>query len=174
MVWLVQSNVVINGSLSLDGRSHDRNYPSYTMPTEPGPGGFRGGANALGGHGAGFGPGSSQANLGGSASSYGGSYGNPQLQPLMGGSGGGAAEWGGEFSGPSGGGAILIGTGGTTIINGQITARAGQGFSTGGYAPSYVYAGHGAIRLIARQLQGNGAITAGLVQFRRQILFLLN
>ena len=92
VVWLVQSNVTINGTVSLNGQD----APTAPWLAEPGPGGFRGGAGnyAYGAaNGSGFGPGG--AAIGSqSPSGYGGSYGsqgsggpspygNPSLLPLI-------------------------------------------------------------------------------------------
>ena len=129
VVWLVSGSVGINGNLDLSGQSaanvwasepvgyayHWLHRPLGGVPTEPGPGGFRGGAawrdgNVL--NGPGFGPGGGtlfgsgaawgyNQNLGLSAgfgsegsrwdpNGLGGlKYGNPSLIPLIGGSGGG-------------------------------------------------------------------------------------
>ena len=92
VVWLVNGNVTINGTVSLDGQNSQL-APSLA---ESGPGGFRGGSGFFTtgvGAGAGFGPGgaSFQSNIGYSGS-YGSigttgspSYGNPSLLPLIGG-----------------------------------------------------------------------------------------
>jgi hypothetical protein len=101
VVWLVQSNVTINGSVVLDGQN--------TLPppqlAEPGPGGFRGGSGNYGAgatEASGFGPGGGAIAVGSDWGNYGGggsygsvgaggrtTYGNPSLIPLIGGSGGG-------------------------------------------------------------------------------------
>jgi hypothetical protein len=58
VVWLVQGNVTINGIVSLSGNNGTSSAPGEYTPTEPGPGGFRGGALDLSiGYGDGFGPG---------------------------------------------------------------------------------------------------------------------
>lgn len=96
VVWLVSGNVTINGTISLNGGD----YVTTPANSEPGPGGFRGGAGSFVSgveHGAGFGPGGgrqeSNWGAGGSYGTVGGSgpakYGNPSLIPLVGGSGGG-------------------------------------------------------------------------------------
>ena len=56
VVWLVANDVTINGALSLDGQNST--VDAVNLP-EPGPGGFRGGAEFVGGNGrgSGFGPG---------------------------------------------------------------------------------------------------------------------
>lgn len=57
VVWLVQGNVTINGTVSLDGQSYNQSPPTLA---EPGPSGFRGGAGyyvSSSTESAGFGPG---------------------------------------------------------------------------------------------------------------------
>lgn len=148
VVWLVNGNVTINGTVNLDGQ--DANYASGSLP-EPGPGGFRGGGSPGFGAGPGFGPGGGGGgvyyNLPGS---YYGSYGNPQIMPLIGGSGGGGGA--GNWSGSAGGGAILIAATGTITVNGYCHAAGGGG-------GSYGKGSGGAIRLVANQITGNGTIT---------------
>ena len=55
VVWLVKTNVTINGELSLDGQPGPSGASSSLV--EPGPGGFRGGSALSSGVNAGFGPG---------------------------------------------------------------------------------------------------------------------
>jgi plastocyanin len=164
VVWLVQSNAMINGIVNLDGHFFLTTYPNRLTPNEPGPGGFRGGAIGPLGQGGGFGPGG--ANTIGNdyyyGAGYGNGYGNPQVMPLMGGSGAGgfsSSDYYGPFAGPSGGGAILIVAGNTMMINGQITAN-GSGNKYWLYGG--VYSGGGAIRVIANSIQGNGTISAAV------------
>ena len=179
VVWLVQSNVTINGTLSLDGQQ------SLSPPwlSEPGPGGFRGGSGfyAIGAEeAAGFGPGGGGADVGnnyghfGGAGSYGtaGSYnccayGNPSLIPLIGGSGGGGRAGSGPsqaLSGGAGGGAILIASGGSLSIasTGTIRADGGSGYrNVPGFAPSQIdcpAGSGGGIRLVAETFAGNGLV----------------
>lgn len=159
VVWLVTGDVTINGNLVLDGESSgSRQF------AEPGPGGFRGGANINKPGGGGFGPG------GGSLGDYslpltlfpggGGhrdpgpspgaiAYGDPAVQVLLGGSGGGAREIG--SGGGGGGGAILIIATGRITLNGMITARGGPGHYTGAGSG-------GAVRLVASEIFGNGQV----------------
>ena len=85
VVWLVQGDVVINGIVSLRGEGTTRDSVLMLTPREPGPGGFRGGAFGPSGSGTGYGPGG-QAD-GSPWGAYLGSYGNPQIIPLIGGSG---------------------------------------------------------------------------------------
>jgi len=150
VVWLVQSNVVINGTVSLNGQNGTGAVPNEYTPTKPGPGGFRGGANGPLGEGAGYGPGGGDVSFYGYGSgSFAGSYGNPQNLPLIGGSGGQAYN---NTSGAGGGGAILIVTARTATIDGQITADGG--------GDVYVAGSAGAIRLVANQILGIGTIDA--------------
>lgn len=95
VVWLVNGNVIINGTVSLNGQDYQ------TPPTipEPGPGGFRGGSGYYRtiNNGAGFGPGGGDGPSAGygTSGSYGtgaSPYGNQSLIPLIGGSGGGGSN----------------------------------------------------------------------------------
>lgn len=166
VVWLVQSNATINGSVSLDGGSFITTYPGYLLPTEPAPGGFRGGAYGQSGYGGGYGPGGGDNYDPNYGSSYGSGYGNPQILPLMGGSGAGAhpsTPYVGTYDGASGAGAILVVVGGITTINGQITAN-GLGYNYNSYGIHADLGGSGAIRLVATQIQGSGIIQAAVVR----------
>ena len=175
VVWLVQGDVAINGTVGLNGA--DCSFGPYLA--EPGPGGSRGGSAVIGGtvrSGAGFGVGGGSAvgaggggSYGSSGSSYGSSsvapYGNPSVVPLIGGSGGGGREdfYGTQTAGGgAGGGAILIAAGSTINISGQLLAIGGLGITTGD-STAGMSAGSGsggAIRLIARDLVGNGRASA--------------
>ncbi len=144
VVWLVNGNVTINGDLSLDGEP----WSSNERLPEPGPGGFRGGAQgqpslSLG---SGFGPGGYYNDYG----HYSGYYGTSQIIPLIGGSGGA----GSTVNGTAGGGAILIAASGVITINGVCHANA--------YAAGFgIYFGSGgAIRLLADQVIGGGTVIA--------------
>jgi hypothetical protein len=175
VVWLVQSNVTISGTVSLNGQSG-------VLPpgiSEPGPGGFRGGMGfyATGANGAaGFGPGGGGTTAGGSFSSdnggggshgttvgaSGGAYGNPSVLPLIGGSGGagngsviGRAQ---PLTGGAGAGAILIAASGEMAVDGLVRANGG-----GSSQDSYYYGGcgsGGAVRVVAANLHGTGTIQA--------------
>jgi hypothetical protein len=148
VVWLVQGNVTINGIVSVAGSAGTLQSPDRLLPTEPGPGGFRGGAYGPSGMGSGYGPGGGHAHAFGA--NYLATYGNPQIIPLIGGSGGGGS--GETGSGCAAGGAILIAAAGNVTLSGQIDARgvnSSQGSSTGG-----------AIKLIANQVSGGGALHA--------------
>ena len=164
VVWLVQSNATIAGNVILDGGFLVTANPAHLAPTEPGPGGFRGGALGAAGGGAGYGPGGINGGSG-VASAYGSGYGNPQALPLMGGSGCGANTWGGNygpFAGPSGAGAILIAAGSAVTVDGQISAG-GPGAQFGA-SYEYTYSGGGAIRIIGNQILGSGSLNAGVVR----------
>jgi hypothetical protein len=139
VVWLVNGNVNINGTLNLDGQAGNADQNNLT---EPGPGGFRGGGGPQFGSGPGFGPGG-----GNGPGTYLGVYGNPQIIPLIGGSGGN----GGGVNGGGGGGAILIAATGTITVNGYCHADGGYNATIGS---------GGAIRLVANQISGNGKIEA--------------
>jgi hypothetical protein len=160
VVWLVQSNVTINGTLSLNGNPGTAVVPFDALAAIPGPGGFRGGAyDSTIGQGDGFGPGGG-ADGGGQNNNgkYQSAYGNPQMLPLIGGSG---ASWTASCqngSGPSGAGAILIAASGTVTVNGQVSAA-------GGYAATNEcngnYGAGGGIRIVGTQILGFGSINAG-------------
>ena len=143
VVWLVNGDVTISGTLSVSGDG-----------SAPGPGGFRG----AGVGGAGYGPGGgltigfpNGASYATPAPSATGPYGNSAIVPLVGGSGSGAYDDG--FGGGPGGGALLIAATGTITIQGAVTANGGQLFGTVGGSG-------GAIRLIADGVVGGGTISA--------------
>jgi hypothetical protein len=168
VVWLVNGDVTISGTVSLDGAV---GAPPPGL-AEPGPGGFRGGTGVYGGVGAsaGFGVGGGGLSLGswwlpGLGGSYGSQaaggpapYGNPSLVPLIGGSGGGGTQrdetW--VSGGGSGGGALLIASVGYVVVEGAITADGGS------LRPNFYAAGGsgGAIRIVADGLAGVGTVRA--------------
>lgn len=155
VVWLVQGNVTINGTVSVNGKN---GVPGTTVdPNEPGPGGFRGGAVAPQGGGAGLGP-SGGVSDASSASPFNTTYGNPQLIPLIGGSGG--AGYSGLGSGASAGGAILIATRTTIAMVAGSSITALGGVSANGN-PNVSTSSGGGIRLVADQMTGTGTVTAG-------------
>ena len=146
VVWLVGSNsivgnVTINGEVSLDGQAGSGDPVNLS---QPGPGGFRGGGGPTYGGGTGFGPGG-----GNGVGVYSGTYGNPQILPLIGGAGGGG---GSGNNGGCGGGAILIAASGTITVNNYIHANGGS--------TSYASGSGGGIRLVANQILGAGTIQA--------------
>jgi len=151
VVWVVNGNATINGTINLDGQNG--NYTDPNNLPEPGPGGFRGGGSPTFGFGPGFGPGGGASqNVSGT---YSGIYGNAQILPLIGGSGG--AGYGNGYGGSAGGGAISIAASGNiNLTNAYIHATGGYNSGGGGSGSG------GAIRLIANQISGNGstAITA--------------
>ncbi|MFA6546163.1 MAG: hypothetical protein WCS99_17215, partial [Limisphaerales bacterium] len=174
VVWLVQSNCLINGVVDVSGQSS----PATGIAGVGGPGGNRGGnggttSNSGLGAGGGF-----AGNPGGNASfgslgqtnqttPPGSIYGNNFLIPLIGGSGGGGSTVftsppGGYSAGGGGGGAILIAASGTLAVNGIIYAYGGSGgYSWGGAGSG------GSIRLVASTVTGYGSLDAngGLNQF---------
>ena len=193
VVWLVSGNVSIEGTVDLSGESAQNvwsssldgwaweptNRPLGGRLTEPGPGGFRGGAPWRGGNvlsAAGFGPGGgrvgtyvigyqdkgSSGGFGTDATRWlplqsGRAYGNPSLVPLIGGSGGGGSSshgWG--RAGGAGGGAILIACANQiSLSSGQINANGGNGDWDSNGAGS-----GGGVRLVCETLSGSGSIAA--------------
>ena len=146
VVWLVQGNVQIDGTVSVAGQDGPRDPIALLKPAEPGPGGFRGGASGPSGIGSGYGIAGGNAPYGCcgvliGAGGFASAYGNPQILPLVGGSGGHGG----------GGGAILIATSGEASINGLIDASGGIGNQSGS---------GGAVRVIGQLVSGVGQITA--------------
>jgi plastocyanin len=154
VVWLVQGTVTVNGTVNLNGKV-GATGPAGGIPTEPGPGGFRGGPFSASGAGFGLGPGG--AGVGADANTtpatYASSYGNPQILPLIGGSGAGQA-FNRAYSGGAGGGAILIAAQSNIQLAGSITAIGGADGNTAGGSG-------GAIKLIANQVAGSGNLNSG-------------
>ncbi|MCC5806718.1 MAG: hypothetical protein JJU00_10365 [Opitutales bacterium] len=188
VIWLAEGDVVIEGTVALDGAAgHGGN--SLRSFAEPGPGGFRGGrgsdaqtvgAGGMGPGGSSYGPNNSHASSGGSYGTVGGTattswggntpgepgqtYGNAGVFPLIGGSGA-AGSANGEFGkgGGAGGGAILIATPGSLLLNGQIRANGGSGSSFGGPGGATRASGGGSgggIRVIADSISGSGLLRA--------------
>ena len=162
--WLVQSNVVISGTVDVHGHGPTGTpyptYPAFTIGGVGGPGGARGGdGGSSPTPGQGQGGGSVPAGAGGfgtKGKSFWGSgaggvaYGNPSLVPLLGGSGG--AGGGGWASGGGGGsGSILIIASGSIEVEGTINATGDLGFYSGGGSG-------GGIRLVTARLFGAGNI----------------
>lgn len=165
VVWLVSGNVTISGTVRLDGGA-----TVVGQTSEPGPGGFRGGAgtadfNAIAGNGLGPGGGGNFEGIfgrngnGGSHAALGSGgaprpvYGNPVILPLLGGSGGGGSTHG-NASGGAGGGAILIAATGTVTISGTVSVRGGNGLVANGGGSG------GAIRVVCGTLAGTGSLDA--------------
>ena len=190
VIWLVDGTVSIAGTVSLNGQTGHAGNALRTF-AEPGPGGFRGGrgSDAATSGAGGMGPGASSygATLSHASSgagygtpgapggtewggqtpgAAGGEYGNEGVYPLIGGSGAaGNANGSTGKGGGAGGGAILIATPGTIILNGQITANGGAGTGAGytGSAGGNRCSGGGSgggIRLIADEIRGNGMLRA--------------
>jgi len=171
VVWLVSGNVTIGPGATVLLTGQDQQVGTAAdKPTEPGPGGFRGGASGstYSPAGPGGGPGGGATYAGYGAPGYAPSgpvYGNPQILPLIGGSGGGGLNP--SYSGGAGGGAILIAATGTISVSGYINAMGGNGqyFGSGG-----------AIRLVADTINvsaqnglnalagGGNAISAGRIR----------
>ena len=179
VVWLVQGDVTINGTVNLNGQ----NGLLGPWLAEGGPGAFRSGsafyANGAGTSAA-FGPGGGAAVEGynGAGGSYGGvgynpndyrfypanpPYGNQSLIPLIGGSGGssyknGYGDGSKRLSGGAGGGAMLIACANRlTLASSTAAIRANGG--NGGDNSACGGSG-GGIRLVAETLAGNGTIEA--------------
>ncbi|MEI6341893.1 MAG: hypothetical protein WCR07_08040 [Verrucomicrobiota bacterium] len=178
VVWLVSSNVVIETGSSLVLSGQDSHLTVRATLAEPGPGGFRGGAEYLGqnaGSGPGFGPGGGDSggyNLDWTGRSAGhgapashwttpGVYGNPSLLPLVGGAGGGGAFRGdGSGGGGAGGGAILIAAQSSVMIRGSIQSNGGRGIARDGFWDGRGNGSGGGIRLVAEFVQGGGTVEA--------------
>lgn len=157
VVWLVQGSVNIEGIVDVAGQEAATPDPTLgILPRESGPGGFRGAAFGPSGRGSGYGPGGSGP--GGFTTGHGvylTAYGNPQIIPLIGGSGGGSYQYSSTISAGAGaGGAILIAAAQTITVSGRIDARGGEGFDSSSSGSG------GAIRLIAQQVIGGGALQA--------------
>lgn len=166
VVWLVQSNCVINGTVDLSGQS-----PSGAAGGLGGPGGYRGGTGGPSPT-AGQGPGGglSQGGVGGNASfgsqgqttqgvEPGPTYGNSFLIPLLGGSGGGGTSFVGAIGGSGGGGSILIAASGQVEINGNMLSVSPYGWWVNWSPPGVGGAGSGgAVRVVASKIMGSGKI----------------
>lgn len=162
VVWLVQSNCVIEGNIYLSGESAIQGTGGAG-----GPGGWRGG-NGGSAATAGSGPGGGA--IGGYAvcASFGSpatnctpiapTYGNQFLLPFLGGSGGGGAAID-SAGGGGGGGALLIVASGQIQLSGGISADGGSG--------TYIYSGGiaggagsgGAVRLVGSKIVGSGSVS---------------
>ena len=165
---LSQSNVVVDGTINVDGGN-----PTVNTGGVGGPGGFDGGKPGFGaevppgsGYGPGGGPGGRNdcnqvagAAMSGSYGSQlnalsGNTYGNSLLIPMVGGSGGGGGENNPNGGGGGGGGAVLIAANTRVAVNGSILARGGNGgFCLNGGSG-------GAIRLVSFKVDGSGNLNA--------------
>jgi len=168
VVWLVQSNVVILGTVDISGQDGVEGQGG-----RGGPGGYRGGNGGTGAT-PGQGPGGGAAGYYGEPGAFGtlpvddqgyftngaSVYGSPYLLPLVGGSGGGGASGGyRESGGGGGGGALSIAASGTIQVEGTINASGGDGARH--YNPPMAGGGSGgAVRLVATRLTGRGTIDA--------------
>lgn len=164
---LSRSNVVVDGTISVDGGDRSANTGGLG-----GPGGFAGGKPGFGadsppgfGYGPGGGaPGSTDSCTPGAGVAQGGSfgnlgfgaaassiYGNTLLIPLVGGSGGGGGQ-GTQLGGGGGGGAVLIAANTRVSVNGAITARGGRSGQCNNAGSG------GGIRLLSLRVEGSGAL----------------
>lgn len=170
--WLATGNVVISGTVNLDGEnaSATNDLSLRRLAAIPGSGGYAGGlggrtnpptAPATPGEGPGGGSGGHTTAPFCSPSTIcgrGGTFtGNRYLIPLIGGSGGEGAVWDNNFfyNGGAGGGAILIASSTSIAVVGTIAAD-------GGFNVSSLVAGGGsggAIRLVAPILSGSGVLS---------------
>jgi hypothetical protein len=174
VVWLVQSNVVINGTVDVSGQRGNAGGSGGAG----GPGGWRGGngfPTATGGQG----PGGGQGQLNGGNASYatlgsgpysnvwsqapapGQLYGNSYLIPLIGGSGGGGSG-SHTAGGGGGGGGILIAASGIITLNGTVNAFGGGSSWNSNWTPSQWGGGGsgGAIRFVTSMITGAGTVQA--------------
>lgn len=166
---LSQTEVVVNGTINVDGGSQIVNTGGLG-----GPGGFDGGKPGFGAEvpaGFGYGPGGGSSGTVGvglcsvpglpPAGSYGtlgrlassGIYGNTLLIPLVGGSGGGGGQ-GSTAGAGGGGGAVLIAANTRVSITGTVSARGGSGGMCDNAGSG------GAIRLLSFKVEGAGTLNA--------------
>lgn len=168
--WLASGDVRIDGILDLNGE----NGPATTAASGialGGPGGFAGGRGALAlnqsssavgspGDGPGGGNPGVPGSIQGENALHASAYGNPYLQPLIGGSGGGggaSTETQSGGSGGAGGGAILIASSRDIVVSGEVRASGGSG---SGGASAGGHGSGGAIFLKADRISGNGTLRA--------------
>jgi hypothetical protein len=162
VVFLVQGNVTIAGTVVLDGGNQTG---AAATVSEPGPGGFRGARARIAGAnqgGDGFGPGGGQDNA--QSGSYGTKgyrssgviYGNDRVLPLIGGSGGSSNYGRDDQGGAAGGGAILIAARQAIEVAGTVSANGGQG----NYFYGEGFGSGGGIRLLADRILGSGLLRA--------------
>ena len=157
VIWLATGNVTINGTVDVSASGYSS-----------GPGGYDG-ASGLMVFGNGPGGGIPTAQMGGR---YYGVYGNPQIEPLVGGSGGGRPD-NGQVPGGGGGGALLIAASRDIHVSGTLASDGGnagewvEGYYTNlnrnmyGYHWSGIFTGSGAggaIKLVADRVLGNGSL----------------
>ncbi len=189
VIWLSQGDVIIDGTLDLNGEGADYyNSGGYggLFAQIAGAGGFRGGKRNQAGCGPGAGGvgirihqpyftdakggGAGHANVG-NGESGGRAYGNMFLMPLIGGSGGGGGESDPNDTrntaagGGGGGGAILIASSTSIVLKGgRIQVNGGAGELAGGTSIQYNYSGGGgsggSIRMMAPEISGYGWLDA--------------
>lgn len=160
VIWLVNGPVTIDGVVSLEGESVYESGLEALVPSEGGPGGFRGAPSGPEGNGRGLGPGGAGTNGGDNGPVYRSGtyeYGNPQILPLIGGAGGSART---GIAGSGGGGALLIASVGSLAVDGAILSTGGDSVSANnGVERGYDRRGAGgAIRLVADSIIGSGTL----------------
>jgi len=168
---LSQSNVIVSGTINVDGGANTVNTGGLG-----GPGGFDGGKPGFGAEvppGDGYGPGGGHGGVndcndaanvavgaghGTRRSAFSGNiYGNTLLIPMVGGSGGGGGANNANAGGGGGGGAVLIAANKRVAVNGSILARGGQGgFCLNGGSG-------GAIRLVSFTVDGSGNLNTSAI-----------
>jgi hypothetical protein len=173
VVWLATLNVTINGRVFLNGQNGPPSDSSGSV-AQGGPGGFNGGLGGVRkdvsgtnagtpGQGPGGGSAPTDPSQHGEDATYGATYGNSLIQPLVGGSGGAggsSSDTANGGTGGAGGGAILVASSRDIDIptGGLIQARGGTrtwgGASYGGDGSG------GAIKLVADRVQGGGSVDA--------------
>ena len=168
--WLVQSNVIINGTVDTSGQVGNANGSAGIG----GSGGWQGGnGGSLPSGGSGPGGGTWQSCAGGCASfasvgtsgTYhspaGGIYGNNYLLPAVGGSGGGGGMNNGTQGGGGGGGGgmILVAANNAVIVNGSIRSVGGNGAGEANLCSNGGAGSGGAIRIVTASLSGTGSIS---------------
>lgn len=169
VVWLVNGDVTIAGTVSLNGQ----NAATPPALAEGGPGGGRGGSGYYGpgvAGASGMGVGSAVGFNGGGA--YGSTlngasitYGNPSLVPLLGGSGGSGDDLSQNTGGGGGGGgAMLLACSGTFSCTGQLRSNGGTGAFVGSASWIYDRSGGGGsgggIRIVCDSSNGQGTLNA--------------
>ena len=163
VVWLVQGDCVIKGTVDLSGKR-----PNSGVGAAGGPGGYPGGSGGSQPS-AGQGPGAGMWSVGaGGDASYataganavapaGPTYGSVFLIPLLGGSGGGGGGGATTINpggGGGGGGALLVAAAGTIQLDGTVTSYGGDTRGIpGGYGSG------GAVRFVATRITGSGTIS---------------
>lgn len=146
--WLSQGDVVIAGTLNLNGenaRSRDLGGPPM-----PGPGGFFGGTPEGSG---GYGPGTN--------TSDGQHPSNEYLNPLTGGSGGRGGTYS-RYWGGSGGGAILIASSTSVQVSGGISARGGNAQSSTCSSNIARAGAGGSVHILAPMFSGSGQVDVSI------------